>query len=66
MWKMRYELCGFTAMDDADSIYQHASNVHDIDLADLLAASRQPTQVSDGHFIYKLPDGRVWLDARRP
>jgi hypothetical protein len=36
-----------------------------VELNDLRLASREPTQVSASHFTYTLPDGRLWLDARR-
>ena len=62
---MRCELCGFTAMDDADAIYRHAFDAHGVELNDLRTASRSPINVGDGHFQYKLADGRIWLDARR-
>ena len=67
MWTMKCELCGGTfTTTDVDSIYQHASDVHNIEVDDLRTASRSPINVGVGHFRYKLADGRIWLDAQRP
>jgi hypothetical protein len=51
---------------DVDSIYEHAFDVHGVEVNDLRTASRSPINVGVGHFRYKLPDGRIWLDAQRP
>lgn len=70
MWNLTCKLCPeaqpFTG-NDLVQIQEHAMQEHGVTVADLRAANSKPNRGTPGaqHFQYSLPDGRLWLDARK-